>query len=462
MTDRQRGVLNSPLFIFYVNNTISCISWDYLLQYGDEVGGARSMNDGSRNLRKAAQKMPVDGVQDREYREYEKKKERYDRIYEKRSRFLAENDKRLEQVRQRYDDFLQEQRRKTDSRLQKNRRLAERASRADSHINRYRKRQDNRIRKRRANMRRLREEHEERVQQYFDDARTRAANRLKRSRAANYRRRCARRRRLLLTGGIGVGLICLLMELLVPGSFLKRREIIKDTSLESFLEPVGVMSYFLPPPKEYDVLVDMTEEQLLWELLLEHYNGNETAALGVMCNLYSESRFEAGNLEDYNNKLWSIADEDYTEKVNRKTIDKKDFLESRHIDSTNGYYNKDKQWVNMDGGYGYAQYTAYDKKEGLYQFAEQWFGPEGEGADYKFNIGDPKMQAHYVIHLLESRQYRKMDHLIGNAKTVVDACYYWLKMYEIPYDPYCDGYYTLAFERAACARDIEKACKGSE
>ena len=68
------------------------------------------------------------------------------------------------------------------------------------------------------------------------------------------------------------------------------------------------------------------------------------------------------------------------------------------------------------------------------------------------------MQAHFIVHLLESDEYKNMDTQIRNAGTVVDACYIWLKMYEIPYDPYDDGYYTLAFDRAAAADGIEQRC----
>ena len=81
---------------------------------------------------------------------------------------------------------------------------------------------------------------------------------------------------------------------------------------------------------------------------------------------------------------------------------------------SNGYYNEYDQWVNRDGGYGYAQYTAYVKKEELYLFAENWFGPGGEGEGYKFNIGDPKMQAAFVVYLLDSDDYAKLDSYIRN------------------------------------------------
>ncbi|MBQ9233117.1 MAG: hypothetical protein IJ167_03675, partial [Lachnospiraceae bacterium] len=240
------------------------------------------------------------------------------------------------------------------------------------------------------------------------------------------------------------------VEHILPGSKLKRDEVIEDTPIEEAVEII--------PEKEYDKLVELTEEQYLYKALMEHFEGNETAVLGVMCNIRAESHFEAGNLEDYNNDIWDIDDVSYTEKVNRKTINKKDFAESRKDNMTNGYYNEYGQWVNLDGGYGFAQYTAYSKKEELYLFAERWYGPGGEGEGYKFNIGDPKMQAEYIVYLLESDDFSKLDSLIRNAGSIVDACYYWLKYYEIPYDPYCDDYYTLAFERADNAEDIKENC----
>ena len=269
--------------------------------------------------------------------------------------------------------------------------------------------------------------------------------------------------KIMLPAAGCVALIFLVVQFVLPGTILKRKQIIDDTPIEERLEAAlsDAAEEEVEIGKEYARLEDTTEEQLLWDLLMDYFQGNRTAVLGVMCNLHAESNLTAANLEDYNNRLWDISDDIYTEEVNRKTIGKKDFLEARTVDSTNGYYNEDDQWVNRDGGYGYAQFTAYDKKEALYQFAEQWFGPGGQGENYKFNIGDPVMQAHYVIELLKSDEYHEMEDLIRNAEVTVDACYYWLKMYEEPYDPYCDGYYTLAFERAEVADEIESRCLGT-
>ncbi len=211
--------------------------------------------------------------------------------------------------------------------------------------------------------------------------------------------------------------------------------------------------------KDYaEYIAGINEEQLLWDTLLKHFEGNETATLGVMCNLKSESRFKAGNLEDYNNRLWQIDDEEYTRQVNEKITTRKDFLEARHLGDTNGYYNKYDEWVNLDGGYGYAQYTSYEKKEGLYRFAEKWFEKGGQGEGWQFDIANPEMQATYVVYLLDSTEYSRLDKQLRRAANVVDVCYLWLKDYEIPYDPYNDDYYTMAFERAEAAKGIKERC----
>ena len=278
------------------------------------------------------------------------------------------------------------------------------------------------------------------------------------ARKSGKKKRRSRRMQVLI--GIAAAVVLfVLFELLVPGSFLKRKEVIESSPLMEKI-PEGELAPAEPviQEKKYASLDGMTEEQYLWNVLMEYFNGNKTAVLGVMCNLKAESQFKAACLEDYNNELWEIDDTVYTERVNRRTIERRDFLESRFNGKSNGYVNDYEEWVNLDGGYGYAQVTSYDKKEALYRFADQWFSPGGEGEEYRFNIGDPRMQAAYLIQVLESDEYKYMNYMIRNAQNVVDACFYWLKYYEIPYDPYCDDYYTLAFERADSAESIRRAC----
>ncbi len=365
-------------------------------------------------------------VVDRARNNYEKKLDAYDRILMKRDGLLAENDRRLQELREKRDEA-------------KSKAGKEQSKRVTAHRNRV----DTARKKRDA-----------RFMQHINDAKERAANRIKRLERVG--KGITRKKLIQLAVCIlAIFIVIMAMEVIVPGSKLKKNGTIDDTPIE---DKVGIL-----PDAGYEDSAEETEEraeteeQLLWNLLMEHFDGNKTAVLGVMCNLNAESGFRAANLEDYNNQIWGIDDDTYTDLVNRNTIDRQDFLESRNGGSTNGYYNSYNQWVNRDGGYGYAQYTAYENKELLYMFAEGWFGPGGEGEGYRFDIGDPKMQAHYIVHLLESDNYSDLDNKIRSAGSVVDACYFWLKMYEKPYDPYADNYYTLAFDRAAAADAIETA-----
>ncbi len=396
-------------------------------------------------------------------REYEKKNREINKLVENREKFRQKNDELLVSAREKYDENLTKKRKRSDDRISKNRerinskfigddsvkkaKFKDYTDRTDRFISTQRSRQDERISTHRGKVTEFNRNNDERFRKYVSDKRTRELNRLKNAEDKKKSDKAAERFKITVFSAIGLFVVILAIEFLLPGTTLKRQEIIDDTPID---EVLGIS-------KEYEV-INTTQDKLLWDALMEHFDGNKTAVLGVMCNLKAESRFEANNLEDYNNSLWSIDDDSYTEKVNRKTISKKDFLESRTKNISNGYYNNYDQWVNKDGGYGYAQYTSYEKKENLYKFAEQWFGPDGEGEKYKFNIGDPRMQAAYVVHLLETDEFKSMDNKIRNAATVVDACYVWLKYYEIPYDPYGDNYYTLAFDRAASADTIKATC----
>lgn len=396
---------------------------------------------------------------------------------EKRQGYIDRRNERIAGARSNRTRFREELRAKQDQRIAKRReriksrcikgdvekvkRFLERTARFDKFLAHRRARIDDRLEQRRQRIDRKLDAHEEFVQSLYRENKIRDKNRLERieadktnSNLKNFIRRSA----------IGLAVLVFLIaliEICIPGSFLKSRGIIDDTPVDEAII-LAMENEDIPEEKQYHTLDGITEEQLLWDLLMEHFDGNETATLGVMCNLKSESRFEAGNLEDYNNQIWEIEDHEYTEKINRHTINKQDFLEARLLDATNGFYNKYGEWVNIDGGYGYGQYTSYAKKEGLYHFAEVWFGPGGPGEEYKFNIADPEMQAHYVVHILESDEFKSMDKQIRNSGKVVDACYLWLKMYEIPQDPYCDNYFTLSFDRAASADAIREACLNRE
>lgn len=390
--------------------------------------------------------------------------------------FLERNDMRLKSLRELDEAVLQKSRDKQNQRLKERRERIEKniikgdeskkakfdemTSRTDKVVSKSRQRQDARRKKHRQRVDRRQKGYRAKSFKYFNDRRIILENRYKRTKTELGKKISRRNKITFGIGLVGLVLIFLLMQLLIPTSAFRRYLATEDeTATETdavVVETVEVIEETLKP--EVDYSSGPTEQQRLWALLLEHFDGNETAVLGVMCNLWSESKFEAVNLEDYNNQIWSVDDVTYTTDINQGAISRKDFLEARTYNMTNGYYNDYSEWVNVDGGYGYAQYTAYTKKEKLYQFAEQWFGPGGEGENYRFDIGDPDMQAHYVISLLESDEFATLDSRIRNAESVVDACYYWLRFYEVPYDPYCDNYYTLAFDRAECAGRIKAEC----
>ena len=353
---------------------------------------------------------------------YQKIIDKSNKTVERQEKFLKSNDEKLEALRKRNEEVLNRHRQMYDERIAERRKKIEekyikgdeqrlqkfeqRTKKTDEFISTHRKKQDEIRQRHRSRVNDKRKRKRNRILAFFADEKQKLQNIIDRNikdKNFSYRRR---KIILFIAGIIFIVLMFFMVELILPGSKLKKEEIIEDIPME---ESAASFS-----EKKYYKLVELTEEQYLYKLLMEHFDGNETATIGVMCNIRAESRFEAHNLEDYNNDIWDIDDETYTEKVNKKSIDKKDFAESRNDNMSNGYYNEYDQWVNRDGGYGYAQYTAYVKKEELYLFAENWFGPGGEGEGYKFNIGDPKMQAAFVVYLLDSDDYAKLDSYIRN------------------------------------------------
>ncbi len=406
---------------------------------------------------------------------YEKQRASMQKIIASSEKRSAKSDERLEKAIAKTDERLEKAVNKTDERIKANRQRIEekyikgdkekaekfrqRTEKTDKYIEKQRAKRDERISTRRARIKKNRSLIREFNRLYLRVKNIRAKNKIKE--IIKDRKNILTKKRIIF-GAVSLLLIVALvfiLEVILPGTKLKRDEIIDDTPID---ELFSIDNVSLVPTKEYRTYIGINECDIIWNLLYDHFDGNETAVLGVMCNIMAESEFRACNLENYNNQIWEIGDDEYTEKINRRTINKKDFLEARNYDMTNGYYNKYDEWVNTDGGYGYAQYTSYDKKEKLYQYAEVWFAPGGPGEEYKFDIADPDMQAHYLVYILESDEYAKLDQKLRSASNVVDACYAWLKTYEIPYDPYNDNYYTLSFDRAENADYIKEICTADD
>lgn len=398
-------------------------------------------------------------------KKFAKRIHRMVRGQERRAEFLQRNDERVRKIRRAEDRRLENHRERVDRTIAarreriekkyvrgdagKKEKLMQAESRTDERIRAYRNRQDDRIRNYRMRRSNRRIRLLKRAGRFYSVIQGAIIRRLTdiEADAANLLQKKQIR--------LGILFIALIAAIVTSLMFSLRRKVEEEPEI---VDRIPLMAFFEQfEVKEYDTL-DMTEEEYLWQVLNEHYDGNETAVLGVMCNLKAESEFRAANLENYNNQIWDVDDDTYLEEINGRFISRDDFLESRYQEFTNGYRNDEHNWVNLDGGYGYAQYTAYDKKEMLYNYAEDWFARGGPGEKYRFNIADPKMQANFVVYLLESEKYKKMDEKISNAPTIVDACYIWLKKYEIPKDPYKDNYYTLSFKRAAVAEEIRDFC----
>lgn len=194
-----------------------------------------------------------------------------------------------------------------------------------------------------------------------------------------------------------------------------------------------------------------SEEILLWDTLMAHFDDNETAVLGIMCNIKEESSFIPNNLQDCNNRNWGISDEEYTEKINDGTISKDDFLKSTYNGQTTGY-NNNYGWVNQDGGYGFCQYTDYTKKTELYNYAVEWFDT-GVGEGQAFDIGNAEMQANFICYMLDN-SYSHLDTQLREATSVEAATYIWTSGYEKPKG----DWKTIADDRAESADEIRAAC----
>ena len=149
------------------------------------------------------------------------------------------------------------------------------------------------------------------------------------------------------------------------------------------------------------------EEKILYKILLEHFDGNTTAVLGIMCNVQYESGFKANNLENINNRAWGITDQEYTDAVNDGSLTKEEFIKDAWGSNVRESL-KNGKWVNPDGGYGFCQFTTYDKKKSLYEYCKKWFSDGGEGEGEDFDISDPTMQANYICYLLDN-DFKSID-----------------------------------------------------
>ena len=170
----------------------------------------------------------------------------------------------------------------------------------------------------------------------------------------------------------------------------------------------------------------LLQEKYLYKELMDYFDNNETAVLGIMCNIKAESGFCANNLQDDNaEQKWGTSDSEYTSLVNSRTITKEEFIDG------SGTYFGDTDDNKNKIGYGYCQYTYYSKKQGLYEYTESWFSEDGLGYGQDFNIADPVMQTEYIKFLLDG-EYSATAEKLRNASSIYEAIKIWFGDYEMP------------------------------
>lgn len=185
-----------------------------------------------------------------------------------------------------------------------------------------------------------------------------------------------------------------------------------------------------------------TDKQVIYNGLLETFEGNETAVYGVMCALMAESGCSPTATEATGK--WGISAADYTAQVNDGTVSKEEFINSTY----NG--------IQGSRGYGIAQWSTTDRKKALYDFAESWAAEKGE----TFDIGGIDMQ---VAHLQETinTSYASMKESLIKEKDMVKACYLWIATYEKPSEKYSTWQEKAERDVRNFAEDLKTECSVS-
>lgn len=134
-------------------------------------------------------------------------------------------------------------------------------------------------------------------------------------------------------------------------------------------------------------------------LLKSGYSKNAT--IGIMINIAEESGFISQRIEgDFSSGY--TASIEYTKKVDSGQISKQEF-------------------VNKYSGYGFVQWTAPGRKQGLYEFAKS----------KNKSIGDPGMQIEYFLHELQQLEPGVYKKVTGNY-SAFDVATEWCDWFERP------------------------------
>ena len=132
----------------------------------------------------------------------------------------------------------------------------------------------------------------------------------------------------------------------------------------------------------------------------------------IIGNFYGESGVNPGNLEDSSNSKSGLSDEEFTERVNNRSISRSEFISS----STFGLYNQDGY---ITYGYGLAQWTWYTRKANLYD------ATVGKG----YKIDDLNAQLDFLWQELTT-SYSSICDNMRNASDVDTATHDFMKSFE--------------------------------
>ena len=156
-----------------------------------------------------------------------------------------------------------------------------------------------------------------------------------------------------------------------------------------------------------------TERQVIYNGLIQEFEGNTVAAIGVMCALMAESGCHANAVEG--KSTWDLTEEEYAELVNNNAISKEDFINSIY------------DGVQASRGYGIAQWSTTDLKKGLYNYATDWSVEKGKA----FDIADIEMQTGFLCKTVRE-SFPEMKEKLIRATDLEEACYIWISNYERP------------------------------
>ena len=147
----------------------------------------------------------------------------------------------------------------------------------------------------------------------------------------------------------------------------------------------------------------MDNAEYIWKWLWERI-GNDYGTAGLMGNMCAESGLNPQNLQNSYEKLLDMTDEEYTVAV------------------TVGAYSEER-FVSDGAGYGLCQWTAKERKQGLYDFAML----------KNVSIGELQMQLEYLWTEM-SGKYKGVMNTLLNAASVREASDAVLTGYEKPAD----------------------------